>query len=171
MDMNLIAVLSIAAAVIAISISCFVIWKTQKQIALISEALADIKAGDGNRRILAGEHELNEVVISYENKLALLRRADEANKQLMTSLSHDVRTPLTTLIGYLDAVHKGIVTGADRNSYIESARRKAYDLKEYVDILFDWFKLNSNEFAMDAHTCEESLEDYFKRVTGGEGIA
>ena len=139
--MNLIAVLSIAAAVIAISISCFVIWKTQKQIALISEALADIKAGNGNRRILAGEHELtaslafeiNEVVISYENKLALLRRADEANRQLMTSLSHDVRTPLTTLIGYLDAVHKGIVTGADRNSYIASARRKAYDLKEYVE--------------------------------------
>ena len=130
MNMNLIAVLSIAAAVIAISFSCFIIWKTQKQIALISEVLADIKAGNGNRRILAGEHELtaslafeiNEVVISYEN---------------MTSLSHDVRTPLTTLIGYLDAVHKGIVTGADRNSYIESTRRKAYDLKEYVDILFD----------------------------------
>ena len=86
--MNLIAVLSIAAAVMAISISCFVIWKTQKQIALISEALADIKAGNGNRRILAGEHELtaslafeiNEVVISYENKLALLRRADEVER-------------------------------------------------------------------------------------------
>lgn len=29
----------------------------------------------------------------------------------MTSLSHDVRTPLTTLIGYLDAAHKGLVTG------------------------------------------------------------
>ena len=131
--MNLIAVLSIAAAVIAISFSCFIIWKTQKQIALISEVLADIKAGNGNRRILAGEHELtaslafeiNEVVISYENKLALLRRADEANKQLMTSLSHDVRTPLTTLIGYLDAVHKEIVTGEDRICYIISTLRKA----------------------------------------------
>ena len=32
----------------------------------------------------------------------------------MTSLSHDVRTPLTTLIGYLDAAHKGLVTGKDR---------------------------------------------------------
>lgn len=65
----------------------------------------------------------------------------------MTSLSHDVRTPLTTLIGYLDAAHKGIVTGKDRDDYIETARRKAHDLKEYIDVLFDWFKLNSNEFA------------------------
>lgn len=162
MDKNFIVAVSIAVAIIAISICCFIVWKTKKQLALISEALADIKAGNGNRRILAGEHELmssvafeiNEVVISYENKLALLWQAEEANKLLMTSLSHDVRTPLTTLIGYLDAVHKGIVTGVDRNSYIDSARQKAYDLKEYVDILFDWFKLNSNEFAMDVRPVE-----------------
>ena len=46
----------------------------------------------------------------------------------MTSLSHDVRTPLTTLIGSLDAAHKGLVTGKDRDDYIESARRKAHRL-------------------------------------------
>ena len=72
----------------------------------------------------------------------------------MTSLSHDVRTPLTTLIGYLDAAHKGIVTGKDRDDYIETARRKAHDLKEYIDVLFDWFKLNSDEFAMEINTVE-----------------
>lgn len=66
----------------------------------------------------------------------------------MTSLSHDVRTPLTTLIGYLDAVHKEVVTGKDREEYMETARRKAHDLKAYIDVLFDWFKLNSNEFTL-----------------------
>lgn len=72
----------------------------------------------------------------------------------MTSLSHDVRTPLTTLIGYLDAAHKGIVTGKDRDDYIEAARLKAHDLKEYIDVLFDWFKLGSDEFAMEINTVE-----------------
>jgi len=72
----------------------------------------------------------------------------------MTSLSHDVRTPLTTLIGYLDAAHKGIVSGKDRDDYIETARWKAHDLKEYIDVLFDWFKLNSNEFAIELQTVE-----------------
>lgn len=86
--------------------------------------------------------------------MSTVRQAEETNRQLMTSLSHDVRTPLTTLIGYLDAAHKGIVTGKDKDDYIETARRKAHDLKEYIDILFDWFKLNSNEFAMDINTVE-----------------
>lgn len=51
-------------------------------------------------------------------------------------------------------MHKGRVVGKERDNYFETARRKAYDLKEYIDILFDWFKLNSNEFTMQIHTIE-----------------
>ena len=92
--------------------------------------------------------------MSYESRLSIVRQTEETNRQLMTSLSHDVRTPLTTLIGYLDAAHKGLVTGKDRDDYIETARRKAHDLKEYIDVLFDWFKLNSNEFALEIQSVE-----------------
>lgn len=126
------------------------------------EALSDIKNGNGNRRILAKTQELtaplayemNDIILSYENKLSTLQKTEEANKRLMTSLSHDVRTPLTTLIGYLDAIHKGIATGKERDDYIEIARRKSYDLKNYIDILFDWFKLNSDEFVLKADIIE-----------------
>ena len=92
--------------------------------------------------------------MSYERRLSAVRQTEEANRQLMTSLSHDVRTPLTTLIGYLDAAHKGLAAGRDRDEYIETARRKAHDLKEYIDVLFDWFRLNSNEFAMEIRPAE-----------------
>lgn len=74
----------------------------------------------------------------------------------MSSLSHDVRTPLTTLLGYLDAVHRGVVTGTESEDYIEIARRKAHDLKDYIDILFDWFKLNASEFSLSVEQLELS---------------
>jgi signal transduction histidine kinase len=45
----------------------------------------------------------------------------------------------------LDAVQKGIVSGAEREEYVETARKRAHDMKDYVDMLFEWFKLNSNE--------------------------
>lgn len=80
-----------------------------------------------------------------EYQLAFWRQESELNKQLMTSLSHDVRTPLTTLIGYLDASHKGIVKGAEREEYMETAHIKAHELKAYIDDLFEWFKLGSGE--------------------------
>ncbi len=124
--------------------------------------MEDIKNGNGNRRILSETHELvaplayeiNDIILSYEDRLSAYRRTEETNRQLMTNLSHDVRTPLTTLIGYLDAAHKGIVRGKERDDYIETARRKAYDLKEYIDVLFDWFKLGSNEFSMSLSTVD-----------------
>lgn len=150
-----IAFVSVCGAVLTVR-------RVKKQILEISDALEDIKDGNGNRRILAETHELvaplayaiNDIILSYESKLSAYRQTEETNKQLMTSLSHDVRTPLTTLIGYLDAAHKGIVYGKERDDYIETARRKAHDLKEYIDTLFDWFKLGSGEFSMNISTVD-----------------
>lgn len=160
--MELVAVVSVIIAIISVLTSCHVVKRVKKQISEMSDALADVKNGNGNRRILSAAnefiaplaYEINDIIVSYENRLSLFRQTDETNRQLMTSLSHDVRTPLTTLIGYLDAAHKGIVTGKDRDDYIETACRKAHDLKEYIDVLFDWFKLNSDEFAMELQTME-----------------
>lgn len=160
--MEWITALAAAAAILSLLISHLTVRRAKNQISAMSGVLDDIKNGNGNRRVLSAEKELtadiaykiNEIVISYENQLLTYRRTEEANRQLMTSLSHDVRTPLTTLIGYLDAVHKGIVTGQDREDYVETARRKAHDLKEYIDVLFDWFKLNSDEFTMKLQTVE-----------------
>lgn len=149
-------------ALLSVAYSVIVTRRVKKQIAEMVDALADVKNGNGNRRILSATnefvaplaYEINEIIVSYENRLAAFHQTEETNKQLMTSLSHDVRTPLTTLIGYLDAAHKGIVTGKDRDDYMETARRKAHDLKEYIDVLFDWFKLNSNEFSMEITAVE-----------------
>lgn len=160
--MKLICIISITVAVCSILFTLLVVRRIKRQIAEIAEALDDVKNGNGNRRILSAAnklvaplaYEINEIILSYENRLAAYRQTDETNRQLMTSLSHDVRTPLTTLIGYLDAAHKGIVTGSERDNYIETARHKAHDLKEYIDVLFDWFKLNSDEFTMDVTSVE-----------------
>ena len=152
-----IIVIEIVIVLLSVCSSALTVQRVKKQIAEISDALEDIKNGNGNRRILAETHELiaplayaiNDIILSYEKRLSACHQTDETNRQLMTSLSHDVRTPLTTLIGYLDAAHKGIVDGKERDEYIETARRKAHDLKEYIDVLFDWFKLGSNEFSMN----------------------
>lgn len=157
----LIIVLPVVTVLVIIS-AVLILHRERRKIKEIAEALADVKNGNGNRRVLANPdqllspliYEINDIILAYEEQIAVFHQTDETNKQLMTSLSHDVRTPLTTLIGYLDAVHKGVVTGTEREGYIEISRRKAYDLKGYIDVLFDWFKLNSDEFAMTIQRTE-----------------
>ncbi len=157
MHIEVVTVLALITSFVFATWAVFTVRRVKKQILEMSDALEDVKNGNGNRRILSEAHELaaplayeiNDIVLSYENRLSAYRQTEETNRQLMTSLSHDVRTPLTTLIGYLDAAHKGIACGKERDDYIETARRKAHDLKEYIDVLFDWFKLGSNEFSMN----------------------
>lgn len=159
---EILTVISIVAAILSGTLSICILRHAKRQIAEMSDALEDIRNGNGNRRILSGTYELtaplvwqiNDIVRSYEDRLSVCRQTEEMNRQLMTSLSHDIRTPLTTLIGYLDAVHRGIVTEAERDDYMETARRKAHDLKEYIDVLFDWFRLGSGEFFLNMTTVD-----------------
>ena len=155
-----IVLLFVSAA--AVGGAVYALRRVRRQLSEMADILREVKEGNGNRRILLAVHEMaaplayemNDIILSYEEQLSEYRQMETANRQLMTSLSHDVRTPLTTLIGYLDAAHKGVVEGEEREEYIGTARRKAYDLKEYIDVLFDWFKLNSDEFALEMETVD-----------------
>lgn len=63
----------------------------------------------------------------------------------MTSISHDVKTPLASLVGYLEAIECGIVAGEEKEKYIHVAYDKACYLKHFVAKLFEWVKLDSGD--------------------------
>lgn len=162
MPVELLLALETALLLLAVCGCLHTVRRARRQILEMAAALEDVKNGNGNRRILSGTHALtaplayavNDIVLSYEDRLCATRKTEETNRRLMTSLSHDVRTPLTTLIGYLDAACKGAVKGEERDGYVETARRKAHDLKEYIDVLFDWFRLGSDEFPLNVQTVD-----------------
>lgn len=162
---------------------CSKVISINKKISESIEVLDDIKKGNGNRKILSKDNDnfsgiiykINEIVYLYEEKLTEFRKKENANNQLLTSLSHDIRTPLTSIIGYTDAIKKellkyGLNYKYDLQSvienhntlennkiienYIDIVREKSYSLKEYLDNVFDWFKLNSNEFYLDLKDTE-----------------
>lgn len=180
----------LAISLIINIILCSKVISINKKISESSEVLDDIKRSNGNRRILSKDednfseiiYKINEIVYIYEEKLAEFRKKENANNQLLTSLSHDIRTPLTSIIGYTDAIKKELLKddlndkynlqNVSKNynnienhntlenndmlkndkvidNYIDIVREKSYSLKEYLDNVFDWFKLNSNEFYLD----------------------
>ena len=162
---------------------CSKVISINKKICQSNEVLDDIKKGNGNRKILSKDNDnfseiiykINEIVYLYEEKLIEFRKMENANNQLLTSLSHDIRTPLTSIIGYTDAIKKELLKDGLKDkydlqnvienhntlennkvieNYIDIVREKSYSLKEYLDNVFDWFKLNSNEFYLDLKDTE-----------------
>lgn len=97
----------------------------------------------GNDILAEINFELNGILKESRRQFVKLQRAEAANQQLLTDLSHDVRTPLASLIGYLEALDSQ--TAKEKEEYIHVAYRKALDLQELIDMLFQWFKLTSEE--------------------------
>lgn len=88
---------------------------------------------------------INEIAVNSQAQLIRQRQSEQAYKRLMTSLSHDVKTPLAALVGYLEAVENKIVIGQEKDEYIHVAHEKAHYLKSFVENLFEWVKLDSGE--------------------------
>lgn len=89
--------------------------------------------------------------------------AEKANMELVTAMSHDLRTPLTSLIGYLELLTmQRYADEAQMQSYLHHCREKAFQLKRMSDRLFEYFLVygkRERQYQFQALSCESLLED------------
>ena len=77
--------------------------------------------------------------LSIIDKLQREEEAWQANSQLITAISHDVRTPLTALMGYLEIISDESLSPEERSAYLEVCKNNAHRLKSLTDELFGFF--------------------------------
>lgn len=77
--------------------------------------------------------------LSIIDKLQREEEAWKANSQLITAISHDVRTPLTALLGYLEILSDDSIPPDERTAYLEVCKNNAHRLKSLTDELFGFF--------------------------------
>lgn len=153
------------AFVLAVLVIVYLITKLRRvrtQISFIKDMADDIKRGNLNRRILTREsdmtkqicYDINEIALNGQLQLIQQKQSEQAYKRLMTSLSHDVKTPLASLAGYLDAVEHKIVSGKEKEEYIHVAYEKSQNLKQFIEALFEWVKLDSKEQIFYFEQCD-----------------
>lgn len=153
MEINIYLLIAFLFSLLIIAYLVLKLRRVWEQLALIQDALADIKTGNLNRRVLAREndmtkqicYDINEIALENQARFIQQKQAEQSYKRLMTSLSHDVKTPLASLVGYLEAIEHGLVVGEEKEEYIHVASDKAYRLKDFVISLFEWVKLDARE--------------------------
>lgn len=153
MDVNIYLLFTLLILLFVIAYLVLKIHRIHEQLALIKDVLADIKAGNLNRRILTREsdmtkqicYDINEIAIENQARFIQQKQAEQSYKRLMTSLSHDVKTPLASVVGYLEAIESGLVVGEEKEEYIRVVSDKAQRLKDFVISLFEWVKLDARE--------------------------
>lgn len=153
MSFNLCLLIMFCIALLVILFLFTKLRRVRGQLSIIEEALEDIKSGNLNRRMLTKKNDMtrkicygiNEIAMNSQTQLIRQKQSEQAYKRLMTSISHDVKTPLASLVGYLEAIECRIVTGEEKEEYVHVAFEKAHYLKHFVENLFEWVKLDSGE--------------------------
>ena len=153
MNVNLLLLIAFSFTLLFILFLISKLRRVQGQLSIIEEALEDIRSGNLNRRMLTKKNDMtrkicygiNDIAMNSQTQLIKQKQSEQAYKRLMTSISHDVKTPLASLVGYLEAIECKIVAGEEKDEYVHIAFEKAHYLKHFVENLFEWVKLDSGE--------------------------
>ena len=125
----------------------------------ISTGITAIAAGDFETKIVISNDDEFAVIAEKINQMAedikkIIendRKGEYTKNQLITSVAHDLRTPLTSIIGYLELVSdKSKVPQETKDHYIKVAYDKSKRLEKLIEDLFAYTKFSSGEVVMDS---------------------
>ena len=123
----------------------------------ISDAVESISQGNlgtgvdvtGDDEFSAMAANLNKMASDIRTLMDKEREAERTKNELITNVAHDLRTPLTSIIGYLELLAGNTKVPAEmEHKYIEIAYSKARRLEKLIEDLFGFTKLNYGKIAM-----------------------
>ena len=110
----------------------------------------------GNDELSQLADNLNSMRVALSQQMENEKKALTANASLVTALSHDLRTPLTTQMGYLEILKEHhYKDSAEMDKYINTALSTCHQIKEMSDRLFEYFLAFDPNPKRSADTLEE----------------
>lgn len=148
----------ILSVIVFISIFIIVTNKKMKYVEEIASGVRIISSGDLSYRVEEkGKDEIknlaeniNNMASEIQSRMEAERRSEKTKSELITNVSHDLRTPLTSIMGYIGLIKDGkYEDDAMMKEYLNIAFNKSNQLKELIEDLFEYTKLNNQGIVLD----------------------
>ncbi|MFL0249462.1 ATP-binding protein [Clostridium neuense] len=132
--------------------------KKMRYIEEISNGLIEISKGNLHYKVNTKGHDelsklstnINYMACEVSSKIEKERKAEKAKNELITNVSHDLRTPLTSIMGYLGLLkNKKYENQAQMEEYLNIAYNKSEKLKILIEDLFEYTKLTNESITLN----------------------
>lgn len=147
----------------------YITKRKMKQIEALAKGVKEIAKGDLTYRI--EKKGIDEIALLTENvnhmaeaimtNIEMERRIEKQKNELITNVSHDLRTPLTSIMGYLRLLRDGKYdTKEQYDEYVKIAFSKSEQLKNLIEDLFEYTKLTNESIVLGKQeVCMNELLD------------
>jgi signal transduction histidine kinase len=118
----------------------------------ISEAAQKFGGGDFSVRIedVQGDDEIAALATTFNTMATNLQEIDNSRGQFMGNIAHELRTPMTTIKGFVDGILDGTIPPELQNHYLQIVSQEAGRLARLVQNMLDLSKLESGEYRVNA---------------------
>ncbi|MED4452272.1 HAMP domain-containing sensor histidine kinase [Metabacillus fastidiosus] len=146
-----------------------------RPISILKEGAERIKTGDLNFEIeAASKDEIGQLNRSFEEMRLKLKESvrlqlqlEENRKELLSNISHDLKTPITSIIGYVEGIKDGVAnTPKKMDKYLTTVYLKAKNMDALIDELFLFSKLDLGKepFSFETIDLAEYMKDYVEEL-------
>lgn len=125
-----------------------------RPIGRLQEAAKKIRDGDLDFTLdVEDDDEIGELCQNFEEMRIRLKESmeekvqyDKENKELISNISHDLKTPITAIKGYVEGIMDGVASSPEKlNKYIKTIYNKANDMDRLIDELTFYSKIDTNK--------------------------
>lgn len=152
----------VVGVLLALAVSYVVAGRLGRRLAGLEEAAVNLADGDfGARAPVEGGDDVAELSSTFNYMAASLQQAQRRERDFLMSVGHDLRTPLTTIRGYAEALDAGVIEPAEFPRVADVLHRQTDRLSRLVEDLMLLARLAAREFTLrpeavdlSAHTDE-----------------
>ncbi len=124
-------------------------YRMNKPLKLMSEAAHAMSKGNFSKRIpVTSDDEIGELAASFNKMTNSLARLEETRKSFIANVSHEMRTPMTTIGGFIDGIIDGTIEPEKQNYYLNIASQEVRRLSRMIQSMLNLSRLESSEFVL-----------------------
>jgi signal transduction histidine kinase len=129
--------------------------KIIKPIQDVAQAAAKVREGDYDITLDTEPNELEiyELVTSFKEMTNRLIQLEQMRAELLAGVTHDLKTPVTSISGLVQAVRDGIVTGDERQEFLDITLKEIQRLQTMIADLLDFNSLAAGAFTIRTENC------------------
>lgn len=148
-----------------------------RPIGRLQDAAKKIRDGDLDFTLdVEDDDEIGELCQNFEEMRIRLKESmeekvqyDKENKELISNISHDLKTPITAIKGYVEGIMDGVASSPEKlNKYIRTIYNKANDMDRLIDELTFYSKIDTNKIPYTFSKI--NVANYFRDCTDEVGL-